>query len=366
MDEPGPLEQLLVAVAAMADGVLWPAAHDVDGADAIPRSHLDALADLGLFSMVVPADAGGMGLTPPEVRAVLRRLGGGCGTTAFAFAQHQGAVAALATTDNGELRRRWLGPLCDRTLAGTAFAHVRRSGPPAVRAERRAGGWRFHGEAPWATSWGLAEVFTVAAQSDDGSLVWALVPGHEQLGLAAGDPMELVVFDAAVTVRLRFDGYEVSDDAVLAVDDLDRWRRRDRRAAARPNPLAVGVGDRALAELALVEPAVADAAGAGWTEAVADAEAAALAVDGDSDDVAAIAGVRTRTVLAVQRLTTALLAASGGRGAARGHPAQLLARQALFYVVQAQNADGRAATLEAVVPRTRTPSADVVGASPDG
>ena len=43
-----------------------------------------------------------------------------------------------------------------------------------------------------------------------------------------------------------------------------------------------------------------------------------------------------------------LLAAVGGRGMDLGHPAQRLAREADFYVVQAQTPDGRTATLRSV------------------
>lgn len=334
----------------MADGVLWPAALAVDRGRSIPDSHLDALSELGLFSMVVPAELGGLGLPPAAARAVLRILGAGCGATAFAFAQHHGVIAAVARTANAALRRTWLAPLMGRALGGTAFAHVRRSGPAAVRAVRTAAGWRIDGIAPWATSWGSAEVFSVAAVTGDDRLVWALVPGRSTEGLVATDPMSLLTFTATRTVRLRFDGLLVDDDRILEVVDLTRWRADDRRGAVRPNPLCIGVGDRALAELESVAPAEAAALGPWWDDVVERAATASVEVDHGSDDIGRIAAVRSETVFAVQRLTTALLAASGGRGANRDHPAQLLARQALFYVVQAQNADGRRATLGALMP----------------
>ena len=126
------------------------------------------------------------------------------------------------------------------------------------------------------------------------------------------------------------------------------WAVGDRRAAARPNPLCLGVGDRALAELAAVEPPAAEALSPWWNEVSARAEAAALVVDRQEGDPAHLAAARAESITAVQRLTTALLAAVGGRGAELSHPAQRLAREALFYVVQAQTADGRQATLEAL------------------
>jgi len=61
--------------------------------------------------------------------------------------------------------------------------------------------------------------------------------------------------------------------------------------------------------------------------------------------VGAAAQCRAEVMVGVQRLTTALLAAVGGSAMDRGHRAQQLAREALFYVVQAQSPDGQRATL---------------------
>ncbi|MEM9747297.1 MAG: acyl-CoA dehydrogenase, partial [Actinomycetota bacterium] len=56
---------------------------------------------------------------------------------------------------------------------------------------------------------------------------------------------------------------------------------------------------------------------------------------------------RARCLDVARRSTTALLAAVGGGGMSLTHPAQRLARETEFYVIQGQSADGRAATLRA-------------------
>ncbi len=363
--EHGGHTDLLAGLDRVVDEVLWPAALTVDGLDAIPDAHYEALADLGLFGLAVPRARGGLGLDGPTTRRVLRTLGRGCGATAFAFAQHHGAAAAVAHSANPVPAAVWLDRLLTGTLAGTAFAHVRRAGSAAVRATPSGGGWRLDGEAPWATSWGRAEVFTVAATGPDDEIVWVLVPGTDGDGMSPSGSLALMVFDATATVRLRFEGLDVGPDDVLSVEEAGPWRRSDRLGAARPNPLCLGVGDRALALLADVDPALAAAHRRAWVDAADQAEAACALADarrsalargaepGSDDDVLHhLATCRARSILEVQRLTTALLAAVGGRGAELTHGAQLLARQALFYVIQAQNADGRAATLAALTPGT--------------
>ena len=334
---------------------LLAAAERTDRADRLPVEHFAAFADLGLFGMAVPADRGGLGLAPTQIRHVLRRLGSGCGATAFAFAQHHGTAATVAGSANGCLVERVLPGLADRVLAGIAYAHVRRPGPPVLVAEPARGGssdhWVLSGTAPWVTSWGLADEFGVAALTEDGRLVWALVPAAEGPGLALGQRFELSVFGATATVALHFDHYRVEAERLIDVVDVSPWAERDRHLAARPNPLCLGIGDRALAMLAEVEPAAAEGLASSWVELGERAEEASSAVDRGVSDLTEVAAVRAEVVLATQNLTAALLAAVGGRGMERGHPAQRLHREAGFYVVQAQNDVGRSALLSAVARR---------------
>ena len=55
-----------------------------------------------------------------------------------------------------------------------------------------------------------------------------------------------------------------------------------------------------------------------------------------------------------RRATAALLASVGGSSMDLAHPAQRLARESLFYVVQAQTSDGRTATLRRATARPGT------------
>ncbi len=340
------LEAGLEAVVA----TLLAEAEATDRADRLPEGHFAALAQLGLYGMVASTDAGGLGLRPSQIRHVLRRLGSGCGATAFAFAQHHGTTANVAGTANRAMRDRWLPALTDRTLAGIAYAHVRRPGTPVLRAEPAADGesWILDGHAPWVTSWGLAEVLGVAAQTADGRLVWSLVPAREGGGLSLTRRFELSVLGATATVALAFDGHRIGPEGIIDVVDFGPWADRDRHLAARPNPLCLGIGDRAMAMLDDIDPERADELRPSWDRLGRRAELQARSVDRRKADEATVARARAETVLGTQNLPAALLAAVGGRAMERGHPAQRLHREAGFYVVQAQNAAGRQALLDRV------------------
>jgi hypothetical protein len=333
----------------IADDVLFPSAQHVDRSDRIPRRNLAALADAGLFGIAGPIASGGLDLDPAVARRVIANVGSGCGATFFVWVQHHGVIRTLRGSGNEALVEAHLADLCaGRSLGGTAFAHVRRTGPPAISAIRIDGGWRLDGHAPWATSWGRADWFSVAAETADGDLVWSFIPGDAPDGVSA-TPLALPVFAATATVALDFDGCVVPDEFVVGVEPVDRWRLADRRHASLGQPAVLGVADRAVRLLAdhrddlavSVAAAMADELAARWR--TDDELLAALASGGD---VIAEASEHRAACLALgRRATTALLAATGGRGIDLAHPAQRLAREADFYVIQAQTADGRAATL---------------------
>jgi alkylation response protein AidB-like acyl-CoA dehydrogenase len=333
----------------VADEVLFPTAQDVDRSDRIPRRNLVALADAGLFGLAGPIPAGGLDLDAATARRVIANVGSGCGATFFVWVQHHGVVRTLRGSDNQALVEAHLADLCSgRLLGGTAFAHVRRGGPPAISATRVDGGWRLDGHAPWATSWGLADWFSVAAESDDGELVWSLVPGAAPDGVTA-TPLALPVFAATATVALDFDGCVVPDDRVIAVEPVDAWRLADRRHASIGQPAVLGVAERAQRLLADHGDDLAASTGAALgaeLDARWRVDSGLLAAMATGDDVIAEASDHRAACLDLaRRATTALLAAVGGRGMDLSHPAQRLAREADFYVIQAQTADGRAATL---------------------
>lgn len=348
----------------IADEVLFPAATEVDRADIIDRIHLQPLAEAGLFGLGDPDPPSGQPMTTSETRRIFATVAGGCGATFFVWAQHHGVVRTLACSDNDRLREELLSPmLTGRTLAGVAFAHARRADRRAVTAQRVDGGWVLNGTAPWATSWGVADHFCIAAETADGKLVWSMIPGTDPPGVSAA-ALHLPVFASTGTVALHFDRAQIADDAVVTIEDVANWRAQDRRRAAPGQTGVLGVADRAIR--LLDEPRN---EGGGGRDYDAGRAAHRLAAELDaiwSDDDRLIAELATRSsgvdddlvetasrhraacLDLGRRSTTALLAASGGAGMDLAHPAQRLAREAMFFVIQAQTGDGRAATLGSV------------------
>lgn len=340
----------------VADEVLFPAAQATDVAPLVPRANLEALRDAGLHGLQGPADLpGGLGADHVAARPVLEAITGGCGATAFVYAQHHGAVRRVAGGD-GPARAPWLPRLCDgSTLAGIGFAYLRRPGTPAVRATPDGEGWRLEGVAPWITGWGLAEMFVLMARADDGRVVTAAVGRpYGRPELEAGEPQRLSAMGATGTVALSFRGLRVPPEDVVGVQTDEAWRRRDRAGSAMPSAAPLGIADRAirLLEERAPEAAAAFRAQLDSRRDAADersaAVAAALSAGDDAELERAIAegsAERDRGLDLARRATDALIASSGGGAMSLDDPAQRLSREASFYLIQAQTRDLRAATL---------------------
>jgi alkylation response protein AidB-like acyl-CoA dehydrogenase len=345
-------------VAAVADRVLAPDAAAVD-AGTVRRSSLDALATTGLFGMAVGPGLGpdiGPGVGAAEVREVTELLVAADAATAFVTAQHHLVARYVASARTG-LRER-LGPdlAAGRLIAGQGFSQLRRPGPPALRATRFDGGWRFDGTVPWYTGWGLNDVCLLAGRTgaDPDEAVFAVVPAVAGPHLSASEPMALLAMSATRTVELAVDGLRVGDDDVARVLPMARWAAADARRTPNANPAVFGVARASLAGLAERDeahvPGV-SAAVAAFGSRLVDVRARAYRLLDDVPDDEALderLELRVRALQLALDVTAAEVAASAGAAMTAGSPAQRHAREALFLSVQAQTADVRGATVAAL------------------
>jgi alkylation response protein AidB-like acyl-CoA dehydrogenase len=302
--------RLLATARALAEDVLFPGARAVDTADRVPASHLELLATGGFYGP--PRD------TPfPEFCRVVETLASGCLTTAFVWLQHLGGLWAAADSSRPGVREHWYEPLSLGLRRGGVAQGALRPGPPAVRAERIEGGYRFTGESPWVTGWGMIDTLYTAARTDDDTVVWALLDAVAGETLSV-QPLELVAVRASRTVSVRFAGHLVPEERVTGTLPYEVWRVRDAGGLRLNGSLALGVAARCLALLgrSALDPVLhecRDALDAGTPESLPDARAAASAL--------------------ATRAAAALVAATGAPAVLHGSHAERLTREALFLLV---------------------------------
>lgn len=315
-------------VGALVEDVLFAHALEVDERAEIPAGHLRALADAGLFALAGPQEAGGLDLAVREQRRVREQLASGCLTTAFVWAQHQGAVRRLRDAP-AALRDAWLPDLCaGRRLAGLVLAGLL-PGPPLLRIAPALGGFAISGTAPAVSGWGYADVLLVVARSAPGEVVLALVEAQAP-GLHAR-PRTLAALNGTRTVELEFHAVRVAEQAIVCSRPLPPWAAAGEGVRAN-GAFAIGVADRCARLQG--DAALRDEVGR-------RRDALELAADGD-----ALAQARADAALLAARLSAQLVASRGSRAADLSDHAQRLAREAIFLLAFGQRPAIRQALLD--------------------
>ena len=346
---PSPLER----ARRLADELLRPTAEQVDRT-VVPRSHVDAWAREGLLGLAGPRAYGGGQAPPVVVREVAEVLAGASGATWFVVVQHAMPLAALSASPNESLQDRRLAGLCSgEVLAGVAVAHLRRPGPPAVRAQRVDGGWRLDGHVGWMTGWGICDVLLLAGRSDDDQVVLVLLDAREGGGLTASAPLELAAMQATRTVTLDLDDVRVPEAEVVDVVPAAAWLVEDALRTANPTPHTFGLQRECVRRLAETASRRDDGTAAALAHSLQhEGERLRRVAWTLLDDVPADElvedrlAVRASSLELVVRTATALVAATGGSAMSLDAAPQRLAREAVFHLVQAQTAPVREAVLQ--------------------
>ncbi|MFB7499657.1 acyl-CoA dehydrogenase family protein [Streptomyces sp. NPDC056161] len=342
---------LVARARRLADELLAPAAERVDQEE-VPAAHIAAIKASGLLGVSAPVAYGGAAAPAAVARRTAEILAGACCSTWFVQTQHHTPVLTLA---NSELpvRERLLGPLArGELLSGVAYAHLRSHARTPVRVTREGDGWRFAGTVPWYTGWGLNDVMLLAGVTDAGEALFAFAEAREQPGLRASAPLRLAALTASRTVSLELTGLWLPDEAVALRLPYPDWAATDRPKTLNTSPAVFGVAEAALALLdedtaAPLRARLSEVRGRAY--ALADLPAPQQhAGERPAARPEERLTVRAEAYEVLRAATTAAVAAGGGRALSLSSPAQRLAREALFLLVQGQTAESRRAHLHAL------------------
>ena len=369
---------ILATARQLGETVLGPKAQQTDQGPGPDREIFRALADAGLLGIALPHRFGGLDASGATQREYSEILASYCGVTAFTQAQHHGSSRMIANGPNEALKNRVVPDLAaGRSLCAISFAHLRRPGPPILRAESVADangekvGFRLHGTAPWVTGWGLMNQVVMGATLPDGRFVYVWSPARREEypelfadaappngdwgTLTASEPIRLAAMNASATVELKCDGWFVPQSHWLAESDRETLARNDRNGVLGATALPMGgaAGSvRLLCQTAEKRnlPAIRRAASAfreEWSELKEEiVEGSGRGSEPDFFERAV--GLRSRCVTFASRAALAAVTASSGGAIPFAHPAQRLLREAMFYTVQAQTQEVMDATLSLI------------------
>lgn len=341
--------------ARLVEEVIAPRAVEVDRT-AVPRSHIDALREIGYHRWFVPDRYGGLQLPIEVTSAAHDLLFGADPSTAVIVTQHDAPVVPALRAGTSETLA--LLPLLasGELIGGAGMGHVRswprRRGTVAVKVP---GGYRIDGVIAWHSGWGVTDVSWLGAVDEEHeAYVFGIGDLHQKA--VTGELLALTAVYGSRTASLTLDGFFLPDEYVTEVVPVAQWKSRDgllspelRRARAlnpdvdpaevpRPRP----VGSYGLARAALDDALVSHPADASLHALSAELETAAATPLPDPHWRAVLDEIAVRA-------TTAGVLARGGAGLLQDDIAQVRARAAQFLQVRGLAPRVRAAHFERYV-----------------
>ncbi len=352
-------EEILHEARRLAEEVFRPNAESADQGDIHGQveTNIHALAAARYFGLGISPEYGGLGADDAVRREYTELMASACGVTAFTQQQLHAGGGFVGGGRSNSLKQELLPRFASGTeLCGVAFSHLRRPGPPMVRAERVPGGYRLSGKAPWVTGWGILDSFILGAvrlPEQDHLYLYIPKAGNEA-ALLPGPRIPLVVMNASDTVEVTFESLFVPEDHVLSERSAEDLRRSDFCGISGHVFLPLGCTRGSVHHLHTL------AQGRGSANFALAAEEFAQEIDACRREALAWSGscadlpnykehalrVRAAAIVLAVRAAHAAVTATGGSAHLLSNPAQRLLREAIFYTTTAQTPDVQNGTLD--------------------
>ena len=304
-----------------------------------PEDDLALLAGMGAMRWAVPESAGGAGRSALQLYLGYELLAGASMAVALILSQRDSAVGLLENALPSPLAAELLSQLAeDHAFATIGIAQLttsRQGGPPALRATPTNDGWQLDGVVPWATGAAKAEWVVVGAVAGDGQqlllALWMSLPG-----VTAQPSLPLVALRSSWTGQIVCNAVRVGSDAVLRGP-------MEKVLAGRKNALPLGQAFLAtgLCRGALDLIAQHRSPGARTVQSRFEAQLLELREEilqlsqagREADATAAASRLRGQCSDLTLRVTHAAVALYKGAALLADHPAQRMAREAMFLLV---------------------------------
>lgn len=303
-----------------------------------PADDLRVLANQGAMRWAVPMGQGGEDLSALELHFRYEAVAAASLSTALILTQRDSAIGLLSASANRTLADELLPALANDALFATVgiaqLTTSRQGGRPALRATRVEGGFRLDGIVPWSTGADHSRYVVVGAVDEAGLQLLLALP-TDLPGVKVDPPMPLVGLRSTHTAAVRCDGVMLDDRHVLAGPV-------QRVLGDRPKSLPIGQVFLAMGHcrgaLQLIGEHTSERARTTREQFEAQLDDLRRRVldfcsPTSSADPAAGACLRGECNELALRITHAAVALYKGSSLLPDHPAQRLAREALFLLV---------------------------------
>ena len=301
-----------------------------------PADDLADLAESGALRWAVPAEYGGEGRPALDVTLLQEKVAAASLATGLVLSQRDSAIALIAGCANEELKR----DLLPRLAANEIFATIgiaqlttsRQGREPAVRAAADGDGFVLDGTIPWSTGAGEADFIITGAALPDGRQILAAVP-VESPGADPHPPMPLVAMRSSRTAAANLKNVRLTPWHLLAGPVENVLAGRAKPVPLNQSYLATGHVRAALELIAAHDSEAGREAFASLAAQLEKVRSRLLGFQEDPSKLQAGPELRAASAELALRAANAAVALFKGGALLENHPAQRLAREAMFLLV---------------------------------
>ena len=192
-----------------------------DVAGELPKEMIQELREFGAFSFIIPEEFGGLGLSTMAYSRVIQELSRYDGSVAITPGAHSSiGMRGLLMFGTPEQKAKflpklaageWIAAFClTEAGAGSDAASIK------TKAHKEGNDWILSGEKIWVTNGGIANYFTVFAQTNtpEGKITAFIVTG-DMPGVKAAPHEDKMGIRASSTTTVYFDNVRVPQENVL-------------------------------------------------------------------------------------------------------------------------------------------------------
>jgi alkylation response protein AidB-like acyl-CoA dehydrogenase len=296
----------------------------------------------GVTRWTIPETSGGAGFAAADILAGCMELARADLVPAFILTQFQSAITRLGVAPSEGLKEWWLPRLASgECFATVGISHLTTSrqhvAKPVVAAEPTELGYRLTGEVPWVTGGSHADLLVTGAIVPDGRQILVALPTN-RAGVTVGAFENLLALTGSQTGPVHLEGAQVSREEVLAgpAEKVMQIGSTGGTGSLTTSALALGHAQNSIDRLkteATARPYLEEIVGAFETDASALRQALLETAEGRPGPDDNPESLRARTTALALATSQAYLTACKGAGFVTGHPAERLARQAMFFLV---------------------------------
>ena len=301
-----------------------------------PAEDLRELDSAGFLTVALPKSFGGAAASALDQHLGYEAIARASLAVALIVSQGDAAIG-LIDASKSLARDAFLKRVASGEFITVGIAQLttsRQGGKPALLAVPEGDGYRIDGSIPWCTGAAHAGFIVVGAMTEDARHLLFVLPSDSP-GLKVDPPLPLVALRSTWTTALHCEAVHVPQSNVLA-GPAEKVLSRDNHLALGQAFLAMGLCRGGIDLIAEHRSGAAQSASASFDaqlRALREQVLALCQAGRESEAADAAASIRTRCNDLAVRITHAAIALYKGRALLAGHPAQRLAREAMFLLV---------------------------------